>query len=198
MTVINLILIVEDPLGEAVANALLEQTGKNYQIKNRLFLGKSEIRANINALNESSKGFPHFVLTDQNSAHDCPPTEISKWIKGPKNPNLIYRFAVMEVESWVMAHRKAFTKFLSVPLNRVPLHTDKIKHPKEFLIGLARKSRSVRLREDIVPPPGATSKTGPDYNGRLGEFVRQDWNAQAACKHSPSLERTFRRLREFG
>jgi len=53
------------------------------------------------------------------------------------------------------------------------------------------------LREDIVPAPGATSKVGPDYNGRLCEFVRNHWRAEIAAQNSPSLARALKRLREF-
>jgi len=194
---IDLVLIVEDRLSAVVANIVLKKTGKDYEIRDSLTFPKEKIRKKISDFNRSSKGFPYFVLTDQNTVNDCPPVEIKRRIEGKRSSNLIYRFAVMEIESWIMAHRKAFANFLSVPLNRIPLCTDEIEKPKEFLIGLARKSRSSSVRRDIVPPPGATSAKGPDYNGRLAGFVRQCWDVRRACEHSPSLRRAFRRLREF-
>ncbi|MGH7963777.1 MAG: hypothetical protein ACRERD_18455 [Candidatus Binatia bacterium] len=51
--------------------------------------------------------------------------------------------------------------------------------------------------EEIVPAPGATSKVGPQYNSRLGEFVRVRWNSQRAASVSMSLKRTLTRLSSF-
>lgn len=194
---IYLTLVVEDRLSEAVAEALLRQSGQQYEVRRRFVYTKTEIQQKIDGLNNASQGSPYFVLTDQNGIKDCPPSEIRRLIRGPVNANLIYRFAVMEVESWVMAHRDAFAKFLSIPENKIPHDTDKIPHPKECLIGLARKSRCPSLKQAIVPPRGATSKTGPGYNVQLPAFVRRCWNAQQAAQHSPSLNRTLQRLKQF-
>ncbi len=193
---ISLVLVVEDHLSEEVAKALLRQSGQQYVVEHCLFYNKTEIQKKINDLNNASQGFPYFVLTDQDSIKDCPPSQIHRLIRGPVNANLIYRFAVMEIESWVMAHRDAFARFLSIPESKIPHDTDKIPHPKECLIGLARKSCSGKLRKDIVPR-AATSKQGPNYNERLGDFVRRCWNAQQAARHSPSLNRTLQRLKQF-
>jgi len=193
---ISLVLVVEDHLSEEVAKALLRQSGQQYEVEHRLLFNKTKIQEKINGLNNASKGFPHFVLTDQDSIKGCPPSEIRRLIRGQVNANLLYRVAVMEIESWVMAHRDAFAKFLSIPEDKIPDDPDKILQPKECLINLARKSRCKALREDIVPR-GATSKQGPDYNGRLVGFVRENWNAQQAAQHSPSLKRTLQRLKQF-
>lgn len=194
---IHLTLIVEDALSEAVARAVLSQTGKPYCIANTLNWNKQRIQHTISDINNASRGIPHLVLTDQDTEQDCPPNQIKKWIRRDVRPNLLYRFATMEVEAWVMAHRENFAQFLSVLPKKIPHRPDEILKPKEFLIGLARKSRKRRLREDLVPAPGATSKVGPDYNGRLCEFVQNHWRAEIAAENSPSLARTLRRLREF-
>ena len=96
-----------------------------------------------------------------------------------------------------MAHREAISKFLSVPLNRIPINTDGIEKPKEHLINIAKKSKSKEIKEDIVPRYNSTSKVGPDYNGRLIEFVLKHWDVKKAIDVSPSLKRTFERLEKF-
>jgi len=198
MNTIYLMLAVEDVLSEMVARKLVEQSQKNYWVTQCLRKGGfGYLKSKINAFNKAASGVPFFVLTDQDSINECPPDKIANWLNQPRNPNLIFRIAVMEVESWVMADRKAFTKFLSIPLNRVPQDTDSIPDPKEFLISLARKSRSSRLRADLVPPHGATSKQGPDYNNQLTRFVMGDWDVHAARNNSKSLNRAFMRLEEF-
>ena len=198
MKKIHLTLAVEDVLSEMVARKLIEQTQRNYRVTQCLRKGGfGYLKSKINAFNKAAKGLPFFVLTDQDSINECPTNKIANWLSQPRNPNLIFRIAVMEVESWVMADRKAFARFLSIPLNRIPQDTDSIPDPKKFLISLARKSKSSRLRADMVPQHGATSKQGPDYNGRLTRFVRENWDVHTAKNNSKSLNRAFVRLEEF-
>jgi len=115
---------------------------------------------------------PVFMLTDQDAPSQCPPQLVQAWTKGERNSKFFLRVAVMEVESWVMADRRGFADFLSIPVNRIPENTDVILQPKEFLVSLARLSKKTRLRQEIVPLPGATSKVGPEYNSRLGSNSR--------------------------
>jgi hypothetical protein len=96
-----------------------------------------------------------------------------------------------------MADRRGFADFLSIPVNRIPEDTDVILQPKEFLVSLARLSRKTKLRQEIVPLPGATSKVGPEYNSRLGEFVHSRWSVNRAASVSVSLQRTLAQLRDF-
>ncbi|MEA3415380.1 MAG: hypothetical protein U9R02_04360 [Thermodesulfobacteriota bacterium] len=198
MKEIHLTLAVEDVLSEVVTRKLIEQTQKNYRVTQCLRKGGfGYLKSKINAFNKAASGFPFFVLTDQDSINECPPDKIANWLNQPRNLNMIFRIAVMEVESWVMADRKAFAKFLSIPLTRIPQDTDSIPDPKEFLISLARKSRSSRLRADLVPSRGATSKQGPDYNSHLTRFVRKNWDAHTARNNSESLNKAFMRLEAF-
>lgn len=196
MEAIYITLAVEDVLSEAVARKLLMQSDRNYQVSQCLCRGGfGYLKSRINAFNQAARILPFFVLTDQDSG--CPPEKIAAWLKQKPSANLIFRTAVMEIESWIMAHREAFAQFISVSQNRVPDNTDEIKRPKEFLLSLARKSRSKRLREDIVPSPGSTAQVGPDYNNRLSQFVCEQWDVRKAAKHSESLSRAFSRIREF-
>ena len=196
MTNIYITLAVEDSLSEAVAKKILDQSDKNYQVTKCLCRGGyGYLKSRINAFNQAAKAIPFFVLTDQDKG--CPPEKIEEWLQHKANSNLIFRIAVMEVESWVMAHRKAFAKFISVPVTRIPNNTDEIDNPKQYLLSLVRKSRSRRLRDDIVPRPGSTAKIGPDYNARLSEFIRYKWDACEAKKNSESLNRAFQRIQEF-
>ena len=193
---VSLTLIVEDQLSESVAKKMLQVFNANYQIDSALRWDKEKIRSRVNGINESAQGSAFFILTDQDTYDRCPPDAISE-LSAPIHPNLLYRFAVMEVESWVMAHRTAISRYLSVPLNRIPLDTDAIDAPKEYLIDLASKSRSSRIRKDIVPRHNSTSKVGPDYNGRLTDFVSQHWDVRDALPYSQSLQRAFTRLEDF-
>lgn len=77
-----------------------------------------------------------------------------------------------------------------------PLNTDNIPNPKEFLVPLARRSKKRRLRDELVPEPGAKIPVGYGYNTRLMEFIREHWNLERAATISPSLKRTLDRLSE--
>jgi hypothetical protein len=116
-------------------------------ISQRLGLkGKGYLQSKAPSLNQTAKGFPVFMLTDQDAPGQCPPQLVQTWTKGERNVEFFLRVAVMEVESWVMADRKGFADFLSIPLNRIPEDTDVIPQPKEFLVSLARLSKKTRLR----------------------------------------------------
>jgi len=201
MTAIPIILIVEDPLSESIARAMLTQTRKFYKVDFVRHWNKDEIRNRSDSINNASKnaskGSAYFVLTDQDRAEDTPCQEIHARIRGSISPNLVYRFAVMETEAWIMAHRRAFAKFTKIPENRIPENPDEVPQPKECLIDLASRYCTPVLKEELVPAAGATSKVGPGYNAQLGEFVRKHWRAGMAARNSPSLARALRRLREF-
>ena len=196
MSSIFITLVVEDFLSEMVARKLLEQTGKNYCVTHCLRKGGSGyLKSKINAFNQAAIVSPFFVLTDQDSG--CPPDKITQWLERDCHPNLIFRIAVMEVESWVMGHREAFANFLSISPNNIPQDMDTVENPKQLLVSLARRSRSQRLRMDLAPAPGSTSTQGPDYNNRLAQFVQNHWNVRHAQQNSESLRRAFLHLQVF-
>lgn len=189
-------LAVEDYLSEAVARKMLHQSDNNYCVTNCLGRkGFGYLKSKINAFNMASKTLPFFVLTDQDSG--CPPEKINKWLNSEPNSNLIFRIAVMEIESWVMADRKAIAGFLSIPIANFPYNMDDLSDPKQFLLTKAKKSRKRRLIEDIAPRAGSTAKIGPNYNARLSDFVRNSWDVYKAMECSESLSRAFRNLQKF-
>ena len=188
------VLAVEDILGEAVSTRILTSLGITVSLRLGL-KGKNYLQSKARSLNQAAKGFAVFMLTDQDSPDPCPPQLIQSWLRGAPHPRFFLRIAVMEVESWIMADRRGIARFLSIPLSRIPTDIEAIPKPKEFLVSLARLSKKTQLRADIVPKPGATSKVGPGYNSRIGEFVRTHWNIERASAVSNSLKRTLARLR---
>lgn len=49
----------------------------------------------------------------------------------------------------------------------------------------------------MTPRAASTSKIGPDYNGRLSEFVTKYWDVDTASNASKSLRRAVHSLRGF-
>jgi hypothetical protein len=194
---ININLAVEDPPSEAILRKILSQSGCPYPVANCLCRGGfGYLKRNIHAFNKAARSSPFLILTDLDNS-PCPPQMIKLWLDTPKHPNLIFRIAVREVESWILADREAVAGFLGISEKKIPYDTDSLPDPKAFLIHLARKSRSRSLREDLVPPSGATSKQGPNYNNRIIAFIQANWGADTASRHSRSLQRALERLRNF-
>ena len=103
----------------------------------------------------------------------------------------------MEIESWIMADRFAIAQYLSISVDNFPKKMDEINDPKKFLLDIVKKSRSRKLKEDLIPASGSTAKIGPNYNARLSNFVRNDWDVHEAIKHSESLNRSFKYIQNF-
>jgi hypothetical protein len=195
--VIPIHLAVEDLLSEAVLRMLLKQSGKIFAVGSCFRRrGFGYLRKKIEGFNNAAKGTPFLVLTDLDQS-ECAPILLREWLISPKHANLIFRVAVKAVESWLLAHRKALARFLGISENQIPSNPDEIENPKQFLIQLAAKSRKREIREAIVPAPGSTAFIGPDYNGKLIEFVEREWQVFEAAKNSPSLGRAFAAITTF-
>lgn len=185
-------LAFEDPLHEAVLRKIFAQF--NISV-GRCFSqgGSGYLKSSISGFNNAARVTPFLVLTDLDQV-ECAPILIKEWLPFPKHPNLIFRVAVREVESWLLAHREAFARYLGIDHNKIPLQIDNVIDPKQFLINLARKSKYRQLREAIVPRSGSGAKQGPDYNGALTAYVNDYWDANKAALNSPSLQKMINAL----
>lgn len=190
-------LAVEDFLSEKVLRKILRFTKRPYT-PGTCFCkgGYGYLKKSITGYNHAAKTTPFLVLADLDNI-ECPPALIREWLPHPKHPNLLFRIAVREIEAWLLAHREAFAEFLGIPVRSIPFIVDTINDPKQFLLSLAKKSKKRQLREAITPAPGSTARVGPDYNGQLGVFVERWWNVASAMRHSPSLKRTVKAVKEF-
>jgi len=187
---------VEDDLSEAVLKKILNNSGL-YMIGTCLKRqGFGYLKRNVRGFNNAAKGKAFLLLTDLDKT-ECAPSLIQKWLPIPKHPNFLFRVAVREVESWVLASRSEFADFLKISKELIPIKPDEIYDPKQLLINLAKKSRNRELREAIVPKAGSTAKIGPDYNGSFAQFIADSWNINEAAQYSPSLKRTVNTIRQF-
>jgi len=197
MTCIPINLVFEDSLSEAVLRRLLAGSRQKYTVGFHYnSRGYGSIKSKIDAFNHSAKGMPYMILTDLD-VYPCPPALISAWLTTAKHPNLIFRIAVREVESWLLGCRPAFARFLAIKEDLIPRDVDALPDAKRSLIDLVRKSPKKHLRSDIVPEAGSTARIGPDYNGQLIYFVENFWDPAIAKEHSTSLHRTIKALDEF-
>ena len=141
------------------------------------------------------------VLTDFRDAEAiCAAAALQEYVLNRLlNPpeTFLCRFAVNELESWLLADREGLAKFFGISASRMPLHPEKEAFPKRTLVSLARTSREKRIREGIAPPPGHKASVGPDYMLLMHEFITNFWDIETAMRCAPSLERCVCRLQEL-
>jgi hypothetical protein len=194
---ISINLAVEDTLSEAVARRLLEDSPRDYFVGTcYMRQGSGYLRKMIKGFNNAAKSTPFFVLTDLDRS-ECPPALIEEWLPAPKEPNLLFRVAVREIESWILGDTAGLSRFLRVRPVGIPADVDSVRDPKSLLIRIARGSPSRQMVRDLVPAPGTTSVQGPGYNMRLEQFVSAQWHPQRAAVRSASLRRTLDRIASF-
>ena len=139
------------------------------------------------------------VLTDfRDSGEACVPAALEEYIhkRTPSLPGtFLLRFAVNEIESWLLADRIGIARYLGIALSRVPLQPEKEQFPKRTLVNLAGFSRKKQIRNGFAPPLGHHAEVGPEYLSLLQGFITNIWDIEVAMSHANSLERCVRRLR---
>lgn len=194
----SITIVTEDAPSELIAELIVRHVDPEALIANRLGRqGIGFIASKLRSLNEAAQGMRILVLADRDRPENCPVEMIRGWVGGPQNVNLLVRLAEMETEAWVLADRERLATFLEIPLVRVPQNPDTLPDAKLALVNLARLSRSSRVRDDMCPAQGATTRVGPAYNQRLDEFLRTSWRVGEAARISPSLDKAQRRIREL-
>ena len=186
----------EDQLSEVTMLKMLSVFGDKYHIGTSYNArGFGYIRNNIKGFNEASVATSFFILTDLDK-YECPSLLKREWLSKPQHPNLIFRVAVREVESWLLADREGFADYTGISIVNVPIIPDLETDPKRTLINLVRKSRKRSIKTDIIPL-NDKAKIGPDYNGRLTEYVQDYWDINRARLSSRSLDRAINQLQLF-
>jgi hypothetical protein len=152
--------------------------------------GFGKIKKNIRAYNHAAKHGYYFVITDLDSNYGCAPLLINEWLPVQRNDQLIFRVAVREIESWLLADKKSFAAFFSVSHDLILSEPDTITDPKYAVIALAKRSKKRSIREAIVPIDNYAS-IGPGYNLVFQDYIQNHWDIAAARQHSPSLDKAL-------
>jgi len=189
---------VEGIVDEAVLRRLLVHTGITpgsvYGKK-----GKSFLRQRLDGYNQAAHIVPWVVLVDLNHEANCAPALRGSWLPNPA-PQMCFRVAVREVESWLLADRERLAGFLSIAVTSVPQNPEALEDPKRTIVDLAAQSRRREIRQDMVPRPGSGCSVGPAYTSRIIEFVtnpRCGWRPNVAAENADSLGRCLRSLSRF-
>jgi hypothetical protein len=190
----DVLLVVEDILQEVVLRKLLHVYRKDINIVTVSGkCGNMYIKENIRTFNAASQSLPHIIMTDLDRKF-CAPQLIKDWINFDIHKNMFFRIAEKEIDAWLLSDREAFARLMNIPINKIPMNTQEIAEPKQYIINLARKSRKKNIK-DIVPD--GMGKQGPGYNIILQKFVYEQWDAERAANNNESLRKTIDRLKIF-
>ena len=191
----SVFLAVEDELSEAVGKRLISvHWSAETQITTMRKNGAGYLYKNIGKFCELARRNVVILITDLDQ-HRCAPSFIRKWMKTKAAPErLIFRVAVREIESWVLADRRGLSNYLGIAHHRLPQNPDALRDPKSELIQLSRRAKR-GLRDAIVPEPGVAAKQGLGYNKALTPFVEMHWSIAQAEIESDSLRRANAQVR---
>ncbi|MDT4954801.1 MAG: hypothetical protein QOJ02_2939 [Acidobacteriota bacterium] len=189
--------LVEGNLDEAAAFRIIEVTGHTpgtcYGKK-----GSGYIEQKVRSFNLTAHSTYYLALIDfMDTKLSCPPEVITNWLPN-RQPKMLFRVVVREMESWLLADKDNLAEFLKVRANRIPTNPEMVYDPKLELINLARHSISSRIRSALVPEIGSTAQVGKLYNSEMRIFIDTLWNIHAARNYAPSLDRCLRRLESLG
>lgn len=187
----------EDVLSEAVALKLIGLTNGKLVVSQKLRKnGFGYLKSKFPNFCNLAKNMPVVLITDLDHC-PCAPSLIEKWKKEEALPyNLIFRVAIREIESWILADRDGFSDFLKISKSLIPIAPDQLSNPKATLLSLAQKAPR-NLKDGLVAKKGTLAIQGVEYNLILSHFVNQLWNPLKAADNSDSLNRAVKRIKEF-
>jgi len=199
---------VEDAPSSEIAKRILAHVNKEatsaFEFKEgfpKIENGFGAIKKKVPALKEMAEnGIFSLVITDLDTA-ECPPSLIKQWCGDSGGDNLslplglIFRVAVREIESWILADREALSGFLGIPAANFEASPDDLSDPKQHLMNVLRKKGRKKWHREMVPKT-ASASIGPLYNEKLCRFVRNDWDPGRAQVRSPSLKRSIQAFKK--
>lgn len=186
---------VEDQLSEALFLKILTYYNLSNDWVRQLgrMSGDGDIVSNISKYEELSKRFPVFVLLDLDR-RSCPVSYRST-ISKHFSSSFVFRIAVTEAESWLMADADGFSNFLGAEKSSILARQDWTKiDAKEALLDAVQRLGKKTLKEQLLPRHDSRANVGLEYNSALGQFVRGEWSPERARQNSDSLESMIKRI----
>lgn len=192
--------LLESHVGHKLIRHCCHEVGITYSADGCTYIKNKAAQYHHSGFLVAGKGL--LILTDlRDSGEICPSAALQTYLlKKVPQPSQAFmlRFAVWEMESWLLADREGLADFLGIRVTKMPRKPEMETLPKLTLVNLARKSRKRIIRDGIVPPPGHRGPSAPSYTSTMTEFVQEYWNISAAAQNSPSLQRCIVRLQSLG
>lgn len=196
---IPLFVATEDALSFKVCERLIRQVDATdtFIIQPNKPTGNGQLKSKISKYIELAHTYPVFMLTDLDRL-SCPLVLLEQWLGGRQLPqNMLIRIAVRETESWLLADREGFSRFVGAPISKIPDCPESLPDPKVKLLQLVGRYATKPIKGDILPDKESASKVGIGYNHRLNSFVDELWDPQRVLQCSDSLRRTVDRLQQL-
>ncbi len=134
--VLDIIVATENELSEQVIISLLTQSARSYKVHSRLRKqGFGYLKEKVHSLNELAERIPLILLIDLDQS-ECLVEFKREWLPVHQSPSQLFRIAVREVESRLLADRTALAQFLRISEEKIPREPDKLPYPKQSLLGL--------------------------------------------------------------
>lgn len=193
---------IEDQLSRAVAERLIIEfcpLGTQAQELGQAYGGYGYIKNSLLKFHSLAQRWPVLIITDLDRAK-CAPSLRKDWfaaakISDPLPEKMLFCVAQTEIESWLLADSKGIASFLKISFAKLTANIEmEVIDSKEYLIELAKSSTDPTIRSDLTPKSKSAAATGLNYNYRLSQFVRDDWNPVEAAKNSVSLQRAITKL----
>lgn len=194
--IVDLVLegVLEEPVARKIVNYCGHEVGNCFGKTGVVFIRNKAYK--YHDITKTNRAV--FVLTDFSDAGcSCPIEARNKYLYSRiPQPSELYhlRFAVAELESWLLADCTGISQYLLVDKKMIPSSPDNESDPKQVLVNLARKSRKGSIKKAMVPYQGHGGVVGPLYVSTMCEFVEHFWDIRSAATSSPSLERCIHRL----
>lgn len=188
----------EDALSEAVAERIIRDAHIDFQIVSRIGRkGNAYLKSRTPEFVKLARHLPVLLITDLDMI-TCPVALIDSWFTGRTLPEkLLFRIAVREIEAWILADKRGFSKFSGIPLEKITDQPESLVDPKQTLLNLVRRFGYKEIKQELLPRRNSTAKIGIGYNDILCHFTKQHWSINAAAKHSESLMRACERIRQI-
>ena len=181
----------EDEPSKAIIQKIISSLRINCEIKFYHGRGFGNLKKMAPSLNQAAEQAPCILITDLDTS-ECPVSLRNSWINNrTQKEYFIFRIAVREIESWILADRINFSEYFGVNLRKIPYNTDIIPDPKKHLISIARKSKKGWVKRDIPPIAKSTASVNPNYNQRLVDFITEQWSPHDASTSSGSLKKAL-------
>lgn len=190
-------LATEDELSEVVGQKLVNDAGADLTVTLLLRRGGSGyLKSKMRNFCELARRMPVLLLTDLDT-EQCPATLIGVWSRNNVVPDrFLFRVAVRQVESWLLADQESIAGLFNIALRRLPGNPDQLPDAKRSLLHLASLAPR-RVREELLAEQGSTASQGLGYNTILRDFVNNRWDPARAATRSDSLKRARTRLAEL-
>lgn len=190
-----IVLATEDELSEQIGLRLAAEAGLEVGQQLRRG-GNGYLRSRIANFCQMAQMQPVFLITDLDQSQ-CASRLMESWFVGkPRPAQFLFRVAVREIESWILADHEAMQGLFGRRCPKLPIAPDSLPDPKMTLLGLAKAARR-DIRDDLVVQQGSIASQGLGYNARLCQVVKEHWIPERAANRSPSLQKTRVRLREL-